>query len=130
LHALAAAEKDRHARQRIRAMAFFAEGKSSLDVAVRVNSHMDTVLGWRRSYLARGLSALRVPRTGARCRLTPRQSDQLAAIIRARPEISCAELCAILKRRFNVTYKEPSLAAYVRREFGFMRHAGRFWGIG
>jgi transposase len=129
LHALAAGEKDRHAAKRIRALAYFAEGKSSLDVAVRVNSNMETVLGWRRKFRAGGLDALRVPRRGARSRLTPRQRDQLAAIIRERPEISCAELCAIVKKRFNVTYKEPGLAAYVRREFGFMRHAGRFWGL-
>jgi transposase len=109
LHALAAAEKDRHARQRIRAVAYFAEGYSSLDVAVRVNSHMDTVLGWRRSYLARGLSALRVPRTGARCRLTPRQCDDLRALIRANPGLKGARLCALVKQHFNVTYTEPGM---------------------
>lgn len=109
LHALAAAEKDRHAAKRIRALAYFAEGKSSLDVAVRVNSNMDTVLEWRRKFLARGLDALRVARTGARCRLTARQCDELAAILKANPSLSWAQLNAIVKKRFNVTYARSGI---------------------
>jgi hypothetical protein len=51
-------------------------------------------------------------------------------IIRENPEISCAELCAVVKRRFNITYKESGLEAFITRQLGFMRHAGRFWGLG
>lgn len=109
LHALAAAEKDRHAAKRIRAVAYFAEGKSSLDVAVRVRSNMETVLGWRRTFFKRGIDGLRVARRGARCRLTPRQLRELAAFVRANPAATWSELRAFVEKRFKVTYTKEGV---------------------
>lgn len=64
LHALAASEKDRHVANRLRAMACLAEGCSTLDAAVRVNSNISTVVGWRRKFLTGGVAALCTKRGG------------------------------------------------------------------
>lgn len=130
LRILAAKQPNPRIAKRLRLIAHLADGLGILDAAARERVSETSAREWLALYRKGGVPALMRAPAGRRAWLTQEQSTALAAIIRENPEISYAELCAVAKRRFNVTYGEPGMAAYVTRQFGFMRHAGRFWGLG
>jgi transposase len=128
LRALAARQANSRTAKRLRVLALLAEGLGTLDAAARERVNEQSVRNWRARYVKGGIPALlRLPK-GRKPWLTNEQAATLAAIIRQRPEISYAELCALVRLRFKVVYTESGLAAFIARELRFMRHADRFWG--
>jgi transposase len=114
LYALAASAKDRHIAKRLRAMAYLAEGRSTLDAAVGVKSDLTTVIGWRRMFLAGGAAALCRGVHGRQPKLNRDQRDELAQIMRAKPDLTIEALCELVKTRFNASYSPVGLANLIQ----------------
>jgi putative transposase len=110
---MAAAERARRERVRLAAADLIEAGASDREVAKRLRVSRMSVNRWRRSLAAGGRAALASKGAGgARCKLTPAQLDELAAVLEAGPaaqgwEDQCwtlARVTDVIWQRFGVEY--------------------------
>jgi len=110
---MTAAERARRERVRLAAADLIEAGASDREVAKRLRVSRMSVNRWRRSLAAGGRSALASKGAGgARCKLTPAQLDELAAVLEAGPagqgwEDQCwtlARITEVIWRRFGAEY--------------------------
>jgi transposase len=110
---MTAAERARRERVRLAAAELIEAGASDREVAKRLRVSRMSVNRWRRSLAAGGRSALASKGAGgARCKLTPAQLYELAAVLEAGPagqgwEDQCwtlARITDVIWRRFGAEY--------------------------
>jgi transposase len=110
---MTAAERARREQVRIAAADAIEAGASDREVAKRLRVSRMSVNRWRRSLAAGGRSALASKGAGgARCKLTPAQLGELAAVLEAGPagqgwEDQCwtlARVTEVIWRRFGAEY--------------------------
>jgi transposase len=110
---MTAAERARRERVRLAAADLIEAGASDREVAKRLRVSRMSVNRWRRSLAAGGRSALASKGAGgARCKLTPAQLDELAAVLEAGPAgqgwadqcWTLARITEVIWRRFGAEY--------------------------
>jgi putative transposase len=110
---LDAAERARREKVRLEAAEMIAAGASDREIARHFRVSRMSVNRWRRALAAGGRAALASKGAGgARCKLTPAQLEELAAVLEARPaaqgwEDQCwtlARVTDVIGRRFRAEY--------------------------
>ena len=91
---LTAAERARRERVRLAAAELIEAGASDREVAPHFRVSRMSANRWRRALAAGGRAALASKGAGgARCRLTPVQLGELAAVLEAGPACECRKPC-------------------------------------
>src|SRR3954452_24584845 len=121
---LTAEECARREQVRLEAAEWIEEGATDREVAARFRVTRMSVNRWRRALAAGGRPALasKGPR-GARCRLSPRQLDQLQALLDAGPAAwgwtdqcwTLPRIAEVVHTRFGVDYTLPGLDLLLHR---------------
>jgi transposase len=118
LRTAAAVERDCRAAKRMQAMALLAEGHNAPEAAMRVHASPETIHAWVRAFRRGGIGALRAITYGRQRKLSPRQIDELAAILRGQPELRGQRLRETVKQRFGVDYTAFGLRRLLREDMG------------
>ena len=133
LRRAAAQSRDADAARRMLALALVLDGFSRTEAAKQCGMDRQTLRDWVHRYNDLGLVGLsdRVP-PGAKPRLSPEQEAELAALVRAGPQVDQhgvvrwrrIDLSQMIQARFGVHLAERSVGAVLRR-LGFRRLSAR-----
>ena len=133
LRRAASRSRDAAAARRMLALALVREGHPRTAAAQLCGMDRQTLRDWVHRYNASGLAGLsaRVP-PGARPRLSPAQTEEVARLVRAGPNIAehgvvrwrRIDLARVIETRFGVHLAERSVGALLRR-LGFRRLSAR-----
>ena len=121
---LTAAERARRERVRLAAAEWIEEGASDQEIAARFRVTRMSANRWRRALVAGGRPALASKGAGgARCKLTPAQLEELAAVLDAGPAAwgwadqcwTLPRIAEVVRTRFGVHYTLPGLDLLLHR---------------
>lgn len=121
------------ASRRMLALALVLEGAKRAQAAKAGGMDRQTLRDWVHRFNAEGPEGLYdKQRRGPSCRLSDAQQQELAALIEAGPDLAehgvvrfrLCDLCALVEKRFGVTYQERGLSKLIRR-LGFRRISAR-----
>jgi transposase len=121
------AEREQAEARRLAAAELFAQGIGPAEVARRFGVTPQSVSGWRRRWLAEGADGLRSKgQPGYPPLLNEAQRAELAEIVKAGPKTcgfdggwTLARVAAVIRRRFGVLYRYPSVVATLLHRLGF-----------
>src|SRR3954451_16610912 len=121
---LTAGERARREQVRLKAAEWIEEGATDREVAGRFRVTRMSANRWRRALATGGRPALASKGPcGARCRLSPAQSDELAALLDAGPAVwgwtdqcwTLARIAEVVQERFGVDYTLSGLDLLLHR---------------
>lgn len=121
------------ASRRMLALALVLEGAKRAEAAKAGGMDRQTLRDWVHRFNAEGPEGLYDKQgPGPSCRLSDAQQQELAALIEAGPDLAehgvvrfrLCDLCALVEKRFGVTYQERGLSKLIRR-LGFRRISAR-----
>lgn len=124
---------DARAARRMLAIALVLEGHSRADAARMCGMDRQTLRDWVHRYNAQGLPGLSDrPLPGAKPRLSPEQTAELAQLVRQGPTLAehgvvrwrRIDLSRVIEQRYGVHLAERSVGALLRR-LGFRRLSAR-----
>ena len=133
LRRAASRSRDADAARRMLALALVLEGRTRTEAAKLCGMDRQTLRDWAHRYNEHGLPGLsdRAP-PGARPRLSPGQTEEVAQLVREGPTFSehgvvrwrRVDLSRVIKQRFGVDLAERSVGDLLRR-LGFRRLSAR-----
>src|SRR5688500_14363430 len=121
---LTAEERARREQVRLEAAEWIEEGATDQEVAARFRVTRMSANRWRRALAAGGRPALASKGPGGtRCRLSPAQLDELAALLEAGPAAwgwadqcwTLPRIAEVVRNRFGVDYTLPGLDLLLHR---------------
>jgi len=124
---------DANAARRILALALVLDGRSRTEAAEQCGMDRQTLRDWVHRYNADGLAGLSDrPSPGAKPRLSPEQTEEVARLVREGPTLSehgvvrwrRIDLSRVIETRFGVQLAERSVGALLHR-LGFRRLSTR-----
>ncbi len=121
------AEREQAEARRLAAAAWFAEGVPQAEIARRLAVTPAAVWKWRQRWLAAGADGLRSRgQPGHPPLLDQAQQAELAEIVKADPTAcgfdggwTLARVAAVIRRRFGVLYRYPSVVWSLLHRMGF-----------
>jgi transposase len=121
------AEREQAEARRFAAAELFADGVAQVEVARRFGVTATAVCKWHKRWLAEGVDGLRsTGQPGYPPLLDERHRDELAEVLKASPTASgftggwtLARVAAVIRRRFGVLYRHPSVVWNLLHRMGF-----------
>ena len=121
------AEREHAEARRLAAAELFAQGVGPAEIARRFGVTAQAVSGWRKRWRAEGVDGLRSQgQPGYPPLLDEAQRTELVGVLKAGPEAcgfrggwTLARVATVIRRRFGVVYRYPSVVWNLLHRLGF-----------